>query len=115
MSPYISAAADGLLYQPQMIEVDTCGAIGGVKFGMENRSTLRKLAPAPLYPPQIAHDLTRARTGAAAVGSQRLTAFCLLLYSLMIWDCCVSHIGFCHSTLLHTLSKKISPFFYLTI
>jgi hypothetical protein len=31
-------------------------------------------APLPLCPPQIPHDLTRVRTRAVAVGSQRLTA-----------------------------------------
>jgi hypothetical protein len=61
------------LYQPQMIDGD-CGATGGMKIGMGNRSTRRKPAPAPLCPPQkIPHDQTRARTRAAAVGSQRLT------------------------------------------
>jgi hypothetical protein len=57
-----------------MIGEDECGAIGGMKIGRGNRSTRRKLAPAPLCPPQIPHDTTRARTRAAAVGSQRLTA-----------------------------------------
>jgi hypothetical protein len=32
-----------------------------------------KPAPVPLSPPQIQHDLTRARTRATAVGSQQLT------------------------------------------
>jgi hypothetical protein len=31
-----------------------------------NRSTRRKPAPAPLYPPQISHDLIRVWTRAAA-------------------------------------------------
>jgi hypothetical protein len=35
---------------------------------------LRGKFPAPLCPPQIPLDQTRARTRAAAVGSQRLTA-----------------------------------------
>jgi hypothetical protein len=39
-----------------------------------NRSTRRKPAPVPLWPPQIPHDLTWARTRAAAVGNRRLTA-----------------------------------------
>jgi hypothetical protein len=34
-----------------------------------------KTAPVPLCPPQIPHDLTRARTQAAAVESRRLTAW----------------------------------------
>jgi hypothetical protein len=46
------------------------GEIGGMKIGRGNRSTRRKPAPAPLCP----LDQTRARTRAAAVGSQRLTA-----------------------------------------
>jgi hypothetical protein len=39
-----------------------------------NRTTRRKPAPAPLSPPQIPLDQTQARTRAAAVRSQRLTA-----------------------------------------
>jgi hypothetical protein len=50
------------------------GEFGGMKIGRGNRSTLRKPAPAPLCTPQIPLDQTRARTRAAAVGSQRLTA-----------------------------------------
>jgi hypothetical protein len=52
-----------------------CGAIGGMKFGRGNRSTRRKPAPVPLCPPQIPYDQNRPRIRAAAVGSQRLTAF----------------------------------------
>jgi hypothetical protein len=51
-----------------------CGAIGGMKIGRGNRSTQRKPTPVPLYRAQILHDLTRARTKAAAMGSRRLTA-----------------------------------------
>jgi hypothetical protein len=56
-----------------MIGEGDCGAIGGMMIGRGNRSTRRKPAPAPLYPPQIPHDQTRDRTWAAAVGSLRLT------------------------------------------
>jgi hypothetical protein len=42
-----------------------------------NRNTRRKPAPAPFCPPQIQLDQTRARTRAAAVGSQRLTAWAM--------------------------------------
>jgi hypothetical protein len=45
-----------------------------MKIGRGNRSTRRNPAPAPLCPPQIPFDQTQARTWAAAVGSQRLTA-----------------------------------------
>jgi hypothetical protein len=44
------------------------------EFGRGNRSTRRKRAPVPLCPP---HDLTRARTRVAAVGSRRLTAWAM--------------------------------------
>jgi hypothetical protein len=46
------------------------GEFAGMKIGRGNRRTWRKPAPAPLCPPQIPLDQTRA----AAVGSQRLTA-----------------------------------------
>jgi hypothetical protein len=65
-----TAAISGLLYKPQMIDEGDCRAIGGMKIGRGNQSTWRKPAPAPLCPPQIPHDQTRARTRAAAVGSQ---------------------------------------------
>jgi hypothetical protein len=42
------------------------GEFGGMKFGRGNRSTRRKPAQAPLCPPQIPLDQTRARTRAAA-------------------------------------------------
>jgi hypothetical protein len=75
LSPLGTAVTTDLLYEPQMIDEGDCRAIGGMKFGRGNRSTRRKPAPAPLCPPQIPHDQTRARTLAAAVGSQRLTAW----------------------------------------
>jgi hypothetical protein len=56
-----------------MTDDDDCGAIGRIKIGRRNRSTRRTPAPAPLIPPQISLDETRARTRAAAVGIQRLT------------------------------------------
>jgi hypothetical protein len=62
LSPLGTAATSGLLYRPQMIDEDDCGAIGGMKIGRGNRSTRRKPAPAPLCPQQIPHDQTRART-----------------------------------------------------
>jgi hypothetical protein len=60
-----------------MIDDDDCGAVCGIKISRGNRSTRRKPAPMPLRPPQITHDLTRARTLAAAVGSLRLTAWAM--------------------------------------
>jgi hypothetical protein len=60
-----------------MIDDDECGAVGGLRIGRRNRSTRRKPAPVPLCPPQIPHDLTWARTRAAAMGSRRLTAWAM--------------------------------------
>jgi hypothetical protein len=74
LSPLGTAATSGLLYKPQMIDEGDCGAIGRMQIGRGNRSNQRKPAPAPLCPPQIPHDQTQARTQAAAMGSQRLTA-----------------------------------------
>jgi hypothetical protein len=62
LSPQSTAATYGLLYKPQMIDKGNCEAIGGMQIGRGNRSTRRKPAPAPLCPPQISHDQTRART-----------------------------------------------------
>jgi hypothetical protein len=43
---------------------DECGLVDGM-IGRANRSTLRIPTPEPLCPPQIPHDLTRARTRTA--------------------------------------------------
>jgi hypothetical protein len=77
LSPLGTAAITGLLYQPQMMDDGDCGAIGGIKVGRGNRSTRRRPASAPLFPPQIPLDQTRARTRTAAVGSQKLTAWAM--------------------------------------
>jgi hypothetical protein len=49
------------------------GETDGMMIGRRSRSTRRKPAPVPLYPPQIPHA-ARTRNRAAAVGNQRLTA-----------------------------------------
>jgi hypothetical protein len=67
----------GLLYQPQMIDDDDCGTIGGMQIGKGSRSSRRKPAPVSLCPPQIPHDLTRAWTRAAAVGSRQQNAWAM--------------------------------------
>jgi hypothetical protein len=67
LSPGTAATSD-LLYKPQMIDEDDCGAIDGMNIGRGNRSTRRKPAPAPLCPPQIPHDQTRAWTRARRGG-----------------------------------------------
>jgi hypothetical protein len=74
LSPLGTAATTGLLYQLRTIDDGDCGAISGMKIIRGNRSTRRKPAPVPLCPSHIPHDKTRARTRAAAVGSQLLTA-----------------------------------------
>jgi hypothetical protein len=63
----------GLLYQPRLMDDDEYGAITGM-IGRRNRRT-RRSAPLLRFPPQIPHDLTRARTRATAVWSERLTAW----------------------------------------
>jgi hypothetical protein len=75
LSPLGTSATVGLLYQSRMIDYDDYGAVGGIRIGRGNRSTRTKPAPVPLCPPQIPLDLTWDRTRAAAVGSQRLTAW----------------------------------------
>jgi hypothetical protein len=87
LSPLGTAAIIGLLYQPQMTDDGDCGAISGMKIGKGNRSTRRKPVPAPLCPPQIPHDLTRARTRTAAVGSQRLTVWAVARVALSLTLC----------------------------
>jgi hypothetical protein len=69
----------GLLYQSQMLDDDDndCRAISGMRIGRGNQSTQRKLAPVPLCPPQIPHDLTRAWTWAAMLGSWWLRAWAM--------------------------------------
>jgi hypothetical protein len=72
ISPLYTVTTSGLLCcQPQMIDDGDCGAIGGMKTGRGRQSTRRKPAPAPICPPQIPHDQTRARNRVAAVRSQR--------------------------------------------
>jgi hypothetical protein len=53
---------------------DDCGAVGGMMW-KENQSIQRKPATVPLCPTQIPHDLTQARTQAAAKGSRGLAAW----------------------------------------
>jgi hypothetical protein len=56
-----------------------------MKSGRWNQSTLRKPAPVPLCPPQISHAV-RTRTRAAAVGSQRLTAWAMARPSTYVYN-----------------------------
>jgi hypothetical protein len=61
--PTITGPFIGLMYQPwRTDDDDDCGAISGGMSDRVNRSTEDKPASAPLCPPQIPHDLTRART-----------------------------------------------------
>jgi hypothetical protein len=64
-----TAATTGLLYQPRMIGDGDCGEIGGMKIVKGNRSTRRKPAPVPSYPPQTPHA-ARTRTRGAEEGRQ---------------------------------------------
>jgi hypothetical protein len=108
-----------LLYQPQVIDDGDCGAIGGMRIGRGNRSTWRKPATVPPSPPQFPHDLTRARTRAAAVGEcYGVTSYvCIILSCLldllktfesMDWQYCNSVSTSCHYGPLHPLIHKFS-------
>jgi hypothetical protein len=52
-----------LLYQPQVIDDDDCGAIDGMRIGRGSRSTRRKPTLGLLAPPQIPHDLPGLEPG----------------------------------------------------
>jgi hypothetical protein len=71
------------LYQPRMIDDDECETVGGMRIGKGNRSSRRKPAPVPLYPPQILHYLMCDWTRAAGVGSRRLTALAVTRPNLL--------------------------------
>jgi hypothetical protein len=58
LSPLGTSATVGQLYQPRMIDEDDYEAVGGMRIGRGNRSTRRKPAPVPLFPPQTPRDLT---------------------------------------------------------
>jgi hypothetical protein len=92
----------GLLYQHRMTDYE-CGTVSGIRIGRGNRSTRRKPAPVPLCPPQIPHDLTLARTGAAAVGSRWLTA-----WAMARPNCVISVQDFC-DTVMKLCKRKGIP------
>jgi hypothetical protein len=60
-----------------------------MRIDKRNRSTRIKLAPAS-FCPQIPHDLTRARTRTAAIGSRRLTAWAMARPIQMLQKLCTS-------------------------
>jgi hypothetical protein len=88
LSPLGTSATADLLYQPRVIYDDNYGAVGGMGIGRWNRSTRKNPSPVPLCPPQISRDLTWDRPRAAAVGSQRLTAWAMARPNRLY---CVSH------------------------
>jgi hypothetical protein len=74
----------GLLYQPQMIDDDQCGAAGGIKIGRGNRSTRRKPAPVRLFPTWISRDMNwnwSRRLTAWAVARHISLERCYILFS----------------------------------
>jgi hypothetical protein len=72
----VLAPDDGWLYE--------CGTIGMI--GRGNWSTRRKPAPVPLCSPQIPHDMTWARTCAAAVGSRYRLSWWITLHGKLVWE-----------------------------
>jgi hypothetical protein len=71
-----------------------------MKIGKGNRSTLRKPVPAPLCPPQIPLYQTRDRTRAAAVWSQRLTA----------WSIARPYLSICHPLPTHLSTYPLTTY-----
>jgi hypothetical protein len=63
-------------FWPVVPDLGDCedGEFDGMKIDRGNRSTPREPAIEPLCQPQNALDQTRTRTGAVAMGSQRLSA-----------------------------------------
>jgi hypothetical protein len=85
-------------------------------FGRGNWRTSRKPVSVPLCPPQILHDLNRARTRAAAVGSRRLTSWAtaqLLRYSSPVWSLNILTVlrgaGHCAISLIQSTSSYPDP------
>jgi hypothetical protein len=111
LSPLGTAATSGLLYKLQMLDEGDCGVIGGMKIHRGNQSTWRKPAPAPLCPPQIPHDQTRAQTRAAAVGSQRLTAWAMAQPTACFTACftcvCTLYYIYIHTYILQGIYKSV--------
>jgi hypothetical protein len=71
----------GLLHHSRMMDDDDeCGVVGRI-IDRGNRSSRRKPIQVLLCPPQISHDLARARTQVAAVRSQRLPSWEILTFS----------------------------------
>jgi hypothetical protein len=106
-----------LLYQPQMTGDDDddndCGAIGGMRIGRGNRSTRRKPAPVPLYPPQVPSYFNLARTQAAAVGSWRLTAWAMARPNSPCFTCrWIRKDKFCWSFMISVGLLKYSYWIY---
>jgi hypothetical protein len=91
LSPLGTSVTIGLQYQSRMIDDTECGAVGEMKTGSGNRNKKNKAIPVTGGegpPPQIPHYLTWDRTGAAAMGTRRVTAWamgralkCHLLYT----------------------------------
>jgi hypothetical protein len=76
LSPLGTAATNSPI-MPAPGDYDDDGEFGGM-ISRETRSTRRKPVPVPLCLPQTPHAV-RTRTRAAAVGSQRLTAWATAL------------------------------------
>jgi hypothetical protein len=99
----------GLLYQPQMMVDNECGAVGGMRIGRGNRNTRRNPAPMPRCPPQTPHA-AKTRTPAAPVGSQRLTAWAMARHSKRLVLACMTSGKFCIK-----FSCSLVPFLWRTL
>jgi hypothetical protein len=108
LSPLGPRATTGLLYQPQTIDDNECGAVGGMSIGKGNRSTQRNPAPVPLFPPQFPYDLTSVRTRAAVVGSRETNH---LSYGTAYCPKYCSRFLDCFGARLELLKSRHYPFF----
>jgi hypothetical protein len=83
------------------------GEIGGM-LGRGNWNTQRKPAPVPLCPPQTPHA-AQTRTQAAAVGSQRLTAWATArLCEHSCWCTCISCAHTEHYSSFASVEKSVN-------
>jgi hypothetical protein len=90
LGPFRTSVTIWPIVPVRIMDDDDCGAVSEMG-NIGNLSTRRKPASVQFCPPQTWHDLTRDRTRAAAVGSQRLTAWpmarSLLWVSLTVLFC----------------------------
>jgi hypothetical protein len=79
---YLTTLSVSIPYSVDDIMINECGAVGGMRIGRETRSTLQRIPPRALCPPNV---LIWDWTLCAAVGSWRLTASAIT--RPICWSC----------------------------